>query len=269
MSIPAIAWARTVTTGSPTRKAVLYALADRHNADTGRCDPSPAKIAKDTELSESSVKKALRELAADGIIQSIRRKREDGSSRTNLYRFPALDGEGATSAGGGGESEPLEGATGAPGRGRQPTPNQNLEPEVEPEGEPSTAVAVAAYDPVKGIRVEGKDLPWDALVLATDAQGDLNGARIARALKTIRPVLWKYIEESYPDRAQEALRDPVGYESMTAATITMVAARLANDMPTVTWGPEGVARNFSRGLRYIDGFRSIERTVEDVLRRAS
>lgn len=64
--------ARLQRCGSPTRKAVLFDLADRAN-DSGECYPSVARIANDTELSERAVRDALRALEAAGLIRSSAR----------------------------------------------------------------------------------------------------------------------------------------------------------------------------------------------------
>ena len=68
MSIEGLNWARQCEVGSATRKFVLFALADRWNADTGVCWPSVAWICEFTELGERTVRRALDELEADGFI---------------------------------------------------------------------------------------------------------------------------------------------------------------------------------------------------------
>lgn len=94
MSWRAVAWAIEQETGSATRKWVLVALADRHNGDTGRCDPRIRRLAADTELSERSVQRALAELEERGFIERHERYRDDGGRRSDLFTFPALAGEG-------------------------------------------------------------------------------------------------------------------------------------------------------------------------------
>jgi DNA-binding transcriptional ArsR family regulator len=71
--------------GAAARKLTLIALADRAG-DDGVCWPSVAKIAHDTELSESTVRRALRELCELGLIE-VQRRRVDGASMTNAYRL--------------------------------------------------------------------------------------------------------------------------------------------------------------------------------------
>lgn len=116
MSAAASAWALEVRAGSPTAKLVLLVLADRHNKDTGKCCPSIALLAKDSELSESTVKKSLRDLEGLGIITRERRQRENGSDMTNQFVLHMPPG--------GRETTP------------PPAPAAPLEPELEPELEP-------------------------------------------------------------------------------------------------------------------------------------
>lgn len=54
-------------------KLVLLCLADSHNGDNGRCDPSVAFIAKFTGLDRKTVPDALATLEAAGLIQQVKR----------------------------------------------------------------------------------------------------------------------------------------------------------------------------------------------------
>lgn len=85
MSAQATAWAWSVTTGSPTRKAVLVALANRHNPDTGLCFPAIPRIAVELEMSERTVQRALRDLEDHGFITTVERFRENGAQSSNAY----------------------------------------------------------------------------------------------------------------------------------------------------------------------------------------
>ena len=68
MSIDATRWAYQQTTGSSARKAVLVSMADRCGEDH-TCYPSIARLAKDTELNEKTVRKAIHDLCEMGLIQ--------------------------------------------------------------------------------------------------------------------------------------------------------------------------------------------------------
>lgn len=83
MSFEAMAWA--VKWKLPAQqKLVLIMLANRTNADTGRCDPSHKKLATDCGMSADSVKRAITGLESAGLLTIIRRTRE-GVSLPNHY----------------------------------------------------------------------------------------------------------------------------------------------------------------------------------------
>ncbi len=65
-------------------KAVYMYLKDRMDADR-KCWPGIRRIAADLRLSETTVKRALRELEKSGYIQRMKRKRDNGGWTSNLY----------------------------------------------------------------------------------------------------------------------------------------------------------------------------------------
>jgi len=83
MSIRALAWAKSIRTGSPTTKAVLVAVADYADED-GVSWPSQQRLADDTELSLHSVMRALDKLEDLGLVKRERRHRKDGSRTSDL-----------------------------------------------------------------------------------------------------------------------------------------------------------------------------------------
>lgn len=86
MSGRALSWAYEQRTGSPTRKAVLAALADQANTD-GLCWPGQATIAEALELHRATVNEALKVLEADGFITKTRRRRSNGSETSSVYQL--------------------------------------------------------------------------------------------------------------------------------------------------------------------------------------
>jgi hypothetical protein len=88
MSFQLMAWASEQRTGSPTRKAVLMALSNAANHQTGRCDPRIESICEETEFGATAVKTALKELAEQGLIKRERKRRGDGSLSTYSFSFP-------------------------------------------------------------------------------------------------------------------------------------------------------------------------------------
>ena len=69
----------------PSRaRAVYMYLRDRADSE-GKCWPGIKTIAKDLNLSRSTVKRALADLERRGYLQRILRYRDNGSSTSNLY----------------------------------------------------------------------------------------------------------------------------------------------------------------------------------------
>ena len=91
-------------------RLVLLALSNRHNQETGRCDPSLARIASDTQLSERAVRGGLRQLEKLRLISTVERRLHTGRGKRNLTNRYRLKG-GAQYAGGMGHNMPpnLEG----------------------------------------------------------------------------------------------------------------------------------------------------------------
>jgi hypothetical protein len=73
MSFSASAWARTVSFGSPIRKAIAYTLADHRNHESGRCDPSVPTIAREADAGIRAVEINLRWMERAGAISILRR----------------------------------------------------------------------------------------------------------------------------------------------------------------------------------------------------
>jgi pyocin large subunit-like protein len=71
VSIHALAWALTVETGSPSRKAVLLALADRYNENEAAAWPSVGWISRATELHTSTVRRAIADLLDAGLLEAV------------------------------------------------------------------------------------------------------------------------------------------------------------------------------------------------------
>lgn len=86
-------------------RLVLLALANRHNQETGRCDPSISTLCDDTQVAERTVRKALRELEKLKLITTTERKLRTGRGKRNLTNRYRLKG-GVQYAGGLGSNMP-------------------------------------------------------------------------------------------------------------------------------------------------------------------
>ena len=85
MSFSAVAWAMKIPTGSAYNKVTLLILADHYNQETQLCCPSVRRIAKMGDMSESTVKRSLKQLDKDGFIEIVHRFRDDGGMMSNQY----------------------------------------------------------------------------------------------------------------------------------------------------------------------------------------
>lgn len=156
MSVQAASWARAIgkvhNQGRPLRQAVLNELADHANAD-GYCYPSMQRLAENTCMSYSSVRRELSALESMGIVTRRRRRGEDGKQGGYEYWLqmqqgdllaPPADDPAFTQSGG--HSEHSEGqpplsvsATSVHCEHRPPLSvsgqNRQAEPSKEPSGE--------------------------------------------------------------------------------------------------------------------------------------
>ncbi|NPD14478.1 hypothetical protein HOY34_04595 [Xinfangfangia sp. D13-10-4-6] len=71
MSHAATNWAIRQRGLKPAAKIVLWHLADRHNGDTGQCNPKQERLAQDCEMSRSTLNLHLNELERLGLIRRI------------------------------------------------------------------------------------------------------------------------------------------------------------------------------------------------------
>lgn len=89
MSGKAMSWSRTVKVGSSSAKQVLRELCISQNELTGQCTLSINSLIKITELSETTVLKALAILKARGFIHVEKVKTQNGWG--NSYSFPLME----------------------------------------------------------------------------------------------------------------------------------------------------------------------------------
>jgi len=85
MGFRAVQAAFNVRTPSLAAKVVLWALAEHYNERTSSCFPSQERIAEDVGINKSSVKRAIGELEAAGLISKRRGLRR--GSRNASYRY--------------------------------------------------------------------------------------------------------------------------------------------------------------------------------------
>ncbi|MFB0491970.1 pyocin large subunit-like protein [Methylobacterium sp. OAE515] len=86
MSNDVLNWAKKVTVGGQTRKAVFLILAD-HADDKGRAWPAQETIADTLEMSVRTVRSAIAELCEAGLLTRKKRWRPDGTRATDILKF--------------------------------------------------------------------------------------------------------------------------------------------------------------------------------------
>jgi hypothetical protein len=201
MSIQLVGWALETPCGSPSRKAVLVALANCQNHHTGLCCPSLKRLAAETEFSKATVIRALVDLETMGLIVKVERKRKNGSDTSNEYLFPLSPVTPPVS----------HGATPGGITVRPP------EPEVEPEVEPSAAPPPETNRPPPNGKAD-RDRIWDALT-------DIFGPVTTRTGETLRG---KHVSElaaahaTPPDILARAKAWPLHFDSATLTAPALV-----------------------------------------------
>lgn len=90
MSSDALNWAKNVTVGSATKKAVLMVLADYADHEWS-CFPSQARIAEEAEVGVRTVRRILTEWEQEGVITRRHRIAKEGRGRTSdrIFLQPA------------------------------------------------------------------------------------------------------------------------------------------------------------------------------------
>ena len=71
----------------PAAKIVLYWLADHHNGETGACFPSLKTLEEECEMNRTTIIRHLSSLEEAGLIERIRRTRDNGSQTSTIYNI--------------------------------------------------------------------------------------------------------------------------------------------------------------------------------------
>lgn len=85
MSGQALVWAANIRGLPPATKIVLIQLAERHNKDTGRCDPKIVKLAEDCEMHRATVLRHLVILEEMGLLTRVSQGAEGGGRASSQY----------------------------------------------------------------------------------------------------------------------------------------------------------------------------------------
>ncbi len=85
MSAIALIWAANVKGLKPSTKIVLIQLAERHNKDTGQCNPRLSLLADDCEMSRASLLRHLGYLEEMGYVTRVAQGRDFGGRAPSQY----------------------------------------------------------------------------------------------------------------------------------------------------------------------------------------
>jgi predicted transcriptional regulator len=85
MSAQALIWAANVRGLKPATKIVLIQLSERHNKDTGMCNPSIKTLADDCEMDRTTVMRHIEILTTLGLLSRSATGKEDGGRANNEY----------------------------------------------------------------------------------------------------------------------------------------------------------------------------------------
>jgi len=69
----------------PHRAIAVYLYLNDRAGQTKKCFPSIPTIASHTGLSQSTVRRAIRDLTQEGFLTVVERQRKNGADSSNLY----------------------------------------------------------------------------------------------------------------------------------------------------------------------------------------
>lgn len=141
MSGIALIWAANVKGLKPATKIVLIQLADFHNKQTGRCDPSAGRLADECEMGRSTLFRHLTEMEECKLITRHSKGDGHGGRGSNQYELhldvvmgPSSKHKEKSRIGTGGVVPKSEGKSPAGGTGV--VPNRDINLTIEPIKEP-------------------------------------------------------------------------------------------------------------------------------------
>lgn len=74
----------------PNRAIAVYLYLRGRANEEGFCWPAVPTIARDLKMSESTIRRALRDLVREGFLKIEERQRESGANSSNIYSLIRL-----------------------------------------------------------------------------------------------------------------------------------------------------------------------------------
>lgn len=196
----------------------------------GSADAAPPllTVCGDLGVSEDTARKAIRSLTGAGLIESKRR----GLGLPNAYVIHDPRPENPTD--GTRQSRVQE-----PDNPGFPPCSKELELQKVGANAPTRADPKSA--PPRTVKIDGRNLGFDALAEATMSDPDAEGGRLAKALAAIRKLVWRDL----PDAAKKIITPPE-FETALAAAIRERARMYEQKWPGVELTPTALASNWTR-----------------------
>lgn len=180
---------------------MLVTLCNAANHHTGQCNPRIDRLAKETALGESTVRRALSSLADKNLIRRERPRRTDGSLGTYHYSFPHLLAA---------RTPPL-----APSASPPLAPSGLVEPEVDLE--PEELQAAAPRNGSEVVVAKPRNEIWDTL-------GEIFGEPTTRTACQVRGKVVASLRSARasPDEiVRRAKRWPLHFDTATLTDLAL------------------------------------------------
>lgn len=182
-----------VVRGGSANAVRVYAMLDRHANTDGACFPKLELLAEELQVSTDTVRRGVRELEAMGAVTREQGYRDGGGKSSNTY-WLARDRDLANLQG-----RPSKSARRAPSKSARS--NNESQNELERDSLRSSLSVQGKREAPKLVKVEGRNLGFDALcdVCGIDGDGNQSGRVVAalnggKAIKVgIRELVWREV----------------------------------------------------------------------------
>lgn len=219
----------------------LYAILSRYaDSEEKRATPRRRTLAKRMNCSVDTVDRTMNELEKFGAILREERFDEDAEAGTarqttnavTVYRMRQPVGKSAEGSLSADTQPPL-------GKDAQPRTRVSLNENQLNENRLAAVPAAGEYDPLKGAKINERNIPWDALVEVTQADEKVDAGVLSKSLKQIRGFV---VSASSP----QTFFDPRSGETHIANQIRARARLYRQRWPNMELTPPALAKHWAR-----------------------
>lgn len=262
MSLDALRWAMSRRLEDASSKLLLIVLADCHNGETGRCDPSLDYICERGCLSRTTAKAKIQELIEMGLVTRVARFGPNGAQRSSAFCLHLDRGDGYTPRRStpADQQDPELTAAGypapkndtsagnlikvpsfVPGPKSDPSPVATRPPPRSPAGPPGGrqpapepgSIEPGRYEPLPAGPAKARNLPWEALARL---DGWTEGAGMTKGGGSCIGKCLREVKGACPDLGDAEL----------AAEITRRAGRFHAQWPGLTLTSTALVKHWAR-----------------------